>query len=317
MPKKLYKYRPFDVRALRSLTEAEVHYAQPRTFNDPLDCDPTFDVDVGRVTLEKLYYRMLLRRMEKAKAAEKVGYLRYMSTEHGDYQTDKDVEGYLVQMLAREIKDELDDEFAQRGVLSLSATWASVLMWSHYADEHRGICVEYDTTDQEHPTLGPVNYRAARAVKASDLVGWKGRGDETAKKRVILTYFYAKSAEWKYEKEWRDVRDENGVRERPFRITAIHFGLRCDVAVITSMVRLLHDQPQIKLYGIRPKEETFKLRRSLIDRGEIDAVAISEPGWFIFKDVVWDDNIDELPEAGDEVLPNVPEVPNIAAGSHE
>lgn len=307
MPMKLYKYREFGVRALRSLTEAEVHYAQPRTFNDPLDCDPTFDVDVGRATLEKLYYRMLLQRMDKSKAAEKVGYLRYMSTELGNYETDKEAEAYLMRMLARDIKGELDDEFAQRGVLSLSATWSSALMWSHYADEHRGICVEYDTTDQAHPYLGPVIYSAPRAVKASDLVRWKGRDDESAKERVIQTYFYAKSAEWKYEKEWRDVRDDSGVKELPFRITAIHFGLRCDIAVTSSMVRLLNDQPQIRLYSISPKEETFKLRRTLIDRDEINATAISEPGWLMFKDVVWDEEFDDLPEAGGEVLPEVPE----------
>jgi hypothetical protein len=126
-------------------------------------------VDVGRATLEKLLYRMLLRRLEKKQAAGRVGYLRYMSTECGDFETDKDVEAYLVRMLARDIKDELDDEFSQHGVLSLSATWSSALMWSHYADEHRGICVEYDTTDQEHCNLRPVGYRAPRAVKASDL----------------------------------------------------------------------------------------------------------------------------------------------------
>lgn len=310
MPSKLYKYRAFGVRALRSLTEAEVHYSRPRTFNDPLDCDPTFDVDVGRATLEKLLYRMLLRRLEKKQAADRVGYLRYMSTEYGDFETDKAVEAYLVRMLARDIKDELDDEFSQHGVLSLSATWSSALMWSHYADEHRGICVEYDTTDQEHPNLGPVSYRAPRAVKASDLARWKGSDDAAAKDRVLQTYFYAKSSEWKYEKEWRDVRDGNGVKELPFRITAIHFGLRCDHAVISSMVRLLNDQSQIKLYTIRPKEETFKLRRSRLgseDIAEINATAISEPGWLMFKDVFWEEELENLPETSGEALPEVPE----------
>lgn len=306
MPKKLCKYRSFGVRALRSITEAEVHYAKPRTFNDPLDCDPTFDVDVSRATLEKLLYRMLLRRFDKAEAVQKVNYLRYMSTEYGDYETNNEVETYFVRMLARDIKAELDNEFAERGVLSLSATWSSALMWSHYADEHRGICVEYDTTDQEHSNLGPVNYRAPRAVKASDLVRWKARDDLAAKERVVQTYFYAKSSEWKYEKEWRDVRDDNGVRELPFRISAIHFGLRCDIAVISSFVRLLHDQLQVKLYAVYPKEETFQLKRRLIDRDEIDATAISEPGWLMFKDVVWGEEFDDLPDAGGEGLPDVP-----------
>ncbi|HEY1928277.1 MAG TPA: DUF2971 domain-containing protein [Caulobacteraceae bacterium] len=193
MPTKLYKYRAFGVKTLRNLTEAEVFYAQPKTFNDPMDCDPTIDVDVGRETLEQLYYRLLQRRKEKSEAAREVNRLRHMSSEYGDFRTNKDVDAYLVQILASRIKDELDDEFGQSGVLSLSATWSSGLMWSHYADEHRGICIEYDTRDQDHPHLAPVSYRAPRAIKTSDLIRWKARDDEAAKRRVIQTYFYAKS----------------------------------------------------------------------------------------------------------------------------
>ncbi len=310
MPIKLYKYRTFGVRALRSLTGAEVHYSRPLTFNDPLDCDPTIDVDIGRATLEKLLYRMLLRRLEKKQAAERVNYLRYMSTEYGNFESDKDVEAYLVRMLASDIKSELDDEFSQHGVLSLSATWSSALMWSHYADEHRGICIEYDTTDQDHPNLRPVSYHATRAVKASDLARWKGADDAAAKDRVLQTYFYSKSSEWKYEKEWRDVRKDNGITELPFKINAIHFGLRCDHAVISSIVRLLNDQPQIKLYTIRPKDDTFKLRRSRLsaeDIAEIDATAISEPSWLTFKDVFWEEELEALPETDSETLPEVPD----------
>ena len=76
------------------------------------------------------------------------------------------------------------------------------------------------------------------------------------------------------------------------------------------MVRLLNDQPQIKLFSIRPKEETFRLRRTLIDRDEIDASAISEPGWLMFKDVFWGEELDELPEVGGEALPHVPGAPD-------
>lgn len=298
MPKKLYKYRAFNVWTLRCLTEAEVRYTQPGSFNDPMDCDPTIEVDIKRATLEKLYYRLLLRRLEPQKAADEVHYLRYMSTEYGNYETDPKVEDYLVRMLASRIKGEVDDELCKSGVLSLSATWSSALMWSHYADEHRGICIEYDTTEQAHPMLMPVNYRAPRAIKTSDLWRWKARDDDDAKARVMQTYFYSKSGEWKYEKEWRDRRDESGTHGVPFRITAIHFGMRCDRSVVTNVVKLLNGLPKIKLYGIYPKDDTFRLARSLIDREEIDMFGISEPGFLLFPDVVFDDvdvPADEIP----------------------
>jgi len=30
-------------------------------------------------------------------------------------------------------------------VCSFSGTQYSIIMWSHYADQHRGFCIEYDT----------------------------------------------------------------------------------------------------------------------------------------------------------------------------
>jgi hypothetical protein len=295
MPKKLYKYRAFNVSALRSLTEAEVRYTQPNSFNDPMDCDPTIEVDLKRTTLEELYYRLLLRRLEKQVAIDKVNYLRRVSREYGDFEKDKDVEDYLVRLLASAIKDEVDAELGATGVLSLSATWSSALMWSHYADEHRGICIEYDTTDQDHPRLMPVNYRAPRAIKTSDLFRWKARNDDDARERVMQTYFYSKSGEWKYEKEWRDLHDESGTHGLPFRVTAIHFGLRCDTSIITSIVKLLNERPSINLYIIHPKGDTFYLARSIIDRDEVNALGIRDPAFLQFKGVIWDDDHEVQP----------------------
>lgn len=295
-PTKLYKYRPFHVNTLRAITEAEVYFAPPSTFNDPLDCDPTLDVDIGRVYLERLAYRMFLSRMDKEKAAQQINTMRYYSTELGDFNTDPEAESYLNRMLATEIKNEMDRELAECGVLSLSATWDSGLMWSHYADEHRGICIEYDTRDQPHDRLKKVNYKAPRAIKASDLWRWKAKEDLEAKRRVIETYFYTKSHEWRYEREWRDVRDSSGAIDVPFRITAILFGLRSDPSIITSIVKLLNDHPKIKLWQMLPKDRTFGLRRRQVDRDEIDALGVREPSFLMFKDLVWDDDMENLDE---------------------
>lgn len=308
MPPKLYKYRSFQVNSLRSITEAEIFYARPNTFNDPLDCDPTIEIDIDRLNLERLLYRMLLRRLSKEDTFKDINYLRYISSEYGDYKTDPEVEAYLKQMIVREIKHEIDDELGNEGVVSLSATWKSGLMWSHYADEHRGICIEYDTAEQEHPRLLPVSYNAPRAIKTSDLWKWKVHADASSKDRVIQTYFYSKSSEWRYEREWRDVSAKNGIKELPFRITAIMFGLRCDSAVITSIVKLLSEHRDIKLWQVLPKENSFKLSRRLVDRDEIEAVGVREPSFLMFKDLVFDDLDEEVvmpdPEGND--VPAVP-----------
>lgn len=43
--------------------------------------------------------------------------------------------------------------FESHGILSLSATNSNVIMWSHYADCHSGLCIEYtDYTDEQLDT---------------------------------------------------------------------------------------------------------------------------------------------------------------------
>jgi len=285
MPEKLFKYRKFDMFALRSITEAEIYYAPPTSFNDPMDCDPTIEVDVYRHTLEKLYRQLVLQRGGMAEAVREINELRYLSSEYGDFRVEGgEAERDLVCRLAQRIKRELDRKFGAAGVLSLSTTWASALMWSHYADHHRGICIEYDTTDQKHPHLKSVCYSAPRAIKASDLNLWVFDNDAAAEQRIRQTYFYTKSHEWKYEREWRDIRDKSGACELPFRIVAIHFGLRCDQAVVTTLVKLFSEKPELKFYYIRPKSNEFSLERVLmddLDRSETEYRGVQEPRFLV------------------------------------
>lgn len=282
-PKKLYKYRSFSVLSLRMITEAEVFYAQPKTFNDPLDCNPSFEADIGRLELEKTLYRLLRARMSKEDAWKAIDYNRYMSTEHGDYQTDPEVDDGLRRNVAYQVEREINQQLGVQGVLSFSQTWRSGLMWSHYADEHRGFCIEYDTTDMAHPNLAPVSYRAPRAIKASDLYAWKLEKSEAAKRRVLDTYFYSKSSEWRYEKEWRDITPDYGLKGVEYRMSAIHFGMRCDRSVMSSIVKLLDDNDNIDLYEVYPQKNNFRLSRQLVDRDEISALAIREPGFLVFR----------------------------------
>jgi hypothetical protein len=159
-------------------------------------------------------------------------------------------------------------------------------MWSHYADEHRGICLEYDTTQIPHPAIGPVDYRSPRSVKASDLIEWKINASSEAERRVHNRYFFAKSPQWRYEKEWRDISKSSGVASTRFPVTAIYFGLRCDEAVITSIVKLFRGYGSMSFFMIY--DYSFTLKRRPFDWDEIgfiEACGIRGPAAALeFKD---------------------------------
>ncbi|MBN9559241.1 MAG: DUF2971 domain-containing protein [Alphaproteobacteria bacterium] len=270
---------------MRLLTHAEVSYSDPRSFNDPLDCDPTIEVDLDRSAMEHLCYAMLLRVHSEDQARAEINNYRYLSSEYGDFRTEPGVEDYLKRILAQRIKDELEQEFGLRGVLSLSERWNSVLMWSHYADQHRGVCIEFDTSEIEHPTLKPIDYRAPRRIRASDLLKWKHEQSAAAEQLIFDTYFFAKAGAWRYEREWREVVLERGVSESGFRVTAIYFGLQCDPAIVLSVVKLLASDPDVKLYSIFSMDGSFRLSRRLIDRQQIECYGLKIPAAIEFKDV--------------------------------
>lgn len=289
LPRKLYKYRSFNTYSLRLLSEAEIHYANPKSFNDPLDCDPTVQIDTDRASIERLCFQMLIAKHGKEEAEKVMGNHQYMSTEYGDYKTDPEVEKYYMRLLGLEIKGLVDDEMALWGVLSLAERWDCPLMWSHYADQHRGLCIEYDLTDNVCSHIKPVDYKRPRSIKITELIQWKLHKSAEAEQTVLDTYFFAKSPEWRYEKEWRDIHPSKGVNHAPFRISGVYFGLRCDPAVQTSIVKLFANSDfHIVFYDLYPLEDSFSLKRRLVDTAEIEACGVRTSALLDFKDVFLD-----------------------------
>ncbi len=236
---------------------------------------------------------MLAVRHGKEKALKKMGDHRYMTTEDGDYKTDPEVEKYYKRRLGSEIKQLVDAEMDSRGVLSLAERWDCPLMWSHYADEHRGFCIEYDMNDNVCSHIKQVDYRRPRSIKITELMRWKLHKSAEAEQNVLDTYFFAKSSQWRYEKEWRDIHPSNGVKPAPFRISAVYFGLRCDDAVRTSIVKLFANfNLPIAFYDLYPLEDSFRLKRRLVDTDEIEACGVETSALLDFKNVVLDESED-------------------------
>ena len=89
----------------------------------------------------------------------------------------------------------------------LCTSYKNRLMWSHYADGHKGFCIEYDFSGSEEAILSkipfPVFYSDDRP-----LVPWKAALDNSKKNieeasRKLMIGLLTKDKAWKYENEWR------------------------------------------------------------------------------------------------------------------
>ncbi len=116
----------------------------------------------------------------------------------------------------------------------------NALMWSHYADAHRGVCLMYDIpadyfrNKYEHPDSDGFFFVGGSRIHYGDdaYCDWlktgnlnkplKGFPVENAVSRI----FCSKAKAWKYEEEWRLVTSKPGVLQfEPTHLTQVGFGL--------------------------------------------------------------------------------------------
>ena len=286
-PQTLYKYRTFNVHSLRLLSQGEIYYAAPKSFNDPLDCNPTLFIDTERTCLEELFLNMLGSAEGPQKAQHVLEDYRDQSTEYGCFKTDANVEWYYMHLLAEKLRRLLGCDLGMKGVFSLAREWNCPLMWSHYADQHRGICIEYDVADSAFSNINPIDYNRPRSIKVSELIAWKLNGCHKAKSDVYNTWLLTKAPQWGYEQEWRDIVDASGVKPAPARISGVYFGLRCDAAVKTVVVKLFSNSPTaVSFYQIVPHDVSFALMRSNVDTAYYLACGLRQSAVMLFRDVI-------------------------------
>lgn len=90
-----------------------------------------------------------------------------------------------VRQALRETKKEMARDC---GLLCFSLDWSNPVLWSHYADRHRGIALGFDVS--EH-ILKPVVYRKTRPIL------------KTISPKVADWLLYTKYHDWNYEREAR------------------------------------------------------------------------------------------------------------------
>lgn len=115
----------------------------------------------------------------------------------------------------------VDGVVDRTGIYSLSETARSMLMWSHYAANHTGVCFQFylPAGFNEVQTLLPVEYGTEMKE-----ISFRDRQEEH------INAFRFKSVEWRYEQEWRIIKLGSARKKLqipPDMIKGIIFGAKC------------------------------------------------------------------------------------------
>lgn len=212
----LYSFRPINKFSISDLIKDELTVADPALFNDPFDT-PLFS---------------------------------YLAYRRNKIQKES---GYDIKPLCDAYKHIKVRCFVMDVTTKKERPFQNQLMWSHYADSHKGICIRYkfdhNVNSGEGNLLEFSNWSDVDYIENIEI-----KGPQPLEIRSLLA---TKNKCWEYENEVRlihfdpechDNFKQISLKESESRIEAIFFGCRCSEEDKTTIRRLFNSQPNIEFF---------------------------------------------------------------------
>lgn len=205
-----YKYASFGVVQQHIIPKQTLRFSHPDYFNDPFDCneqllDVHMDMDRARTFGKK--------DLEKFSPAAQEHILKLFTQPGSHHQA-------------------LKKEKENFKICCFSTKNDDILMWSHYADKHQGMCLGFNFPFRgEEFSMYPVRY--INEIKKLD-----GMADTAA----VFHYWLTRKPQcWAYEFEMRAI-SRSGVQDIPYQknqLKEIFFGCKMTTAEIDLITKLV------------------------------------------------------------------------------
>lgn len=241
---KMYKYASID-SAIKIIKTERVLLNKPSKFNDPFDCSLMLDKDDEKKSFDLLFNYCAIKMLDEfvnnknfklTKVQQKLFSIINVEFKlmkkilnKNPYYIEVPIINCFIKRVIKtnpQIKIDLDNyyedfktemikktnEIKEKSLIScFSKRNDSTLMWSHYADSHRGVCIEYDFPAKDNykkikytnkrPQMKLFNFISA--FLGHEIIGKELRADEYRYTNELLKPFFIKSIDWNYENEVR------------------------------------------------------------------------------------------------------------------
>lgn len=235
IPSHLYKYYEINEYNIDALKSGYLFLSEVENFNDPYE-GALILKDQHKETQNFIQqFDKIIKILEKAQI-EKKGIPEKVKEAIKHYQWCKDNIAEEIVKGNKAFFDLYREAISNWRVGCLCENMNSMLMWSHYAQSHKGFCVEYDFEDVQN--IYPVLY----SDKVPSLEYINDKLDEIncgSMKRdfdlIANIAIYIKSKEWEYEKEWRVVLENSS--KLSMRAKAVYLGSKCNGTEIQDICK--------------------------------------------------------------------------------
>lgn len=161
--------------------------------------------------------------------------------------------------LLKNVNNSMDNSLEKIGACCFTIDPRNLLMWSHYANHHKGVVLQFEVARDTSAFLKTVS---VDYVKDYPIINW---ANET--EHEIGKSFLNKFKTWEYEKEWRIVHvfgANTYINFKPEALTGLIFGCKADDNIKDVVNQILAERAQknmssVNIYNAYMHDSKYKL----------------------------------------------------------
>lgn len=241
----LYKYKNCNPSHLRNLLVDSYFYMSSRhQLNDPFDIRSRVEFINGGINRKK-YLSKIFKDNKVRHKERKLISKRLCSPEY----------------IQEKIKNLLEHALDTTGLHSFATSAKNLLLWSHYADSHKGVCLVYETAKDLDTFIKalPVAYS-----KSFPVINYTPEIEGELIKKAFLT----KACEWQYEKERRIFQKDRAghyMAFSPCALVGLILGAKispADEAMVRDLLieREARRHPPVRLYRAVCQDHEYSVK---------------------------------------------------------
>lgn len=242
----LYRYYSNLEHVIDTIANKRLYFSPPSDFNDPYDCRPKFSLRSCKNNPDEVWnrYFFILAKIKKPKITDDE------AQKHADAEISK--KSHKNHVWLREADEALAECGPLANICCFSKSPRNAMMWAHYANEHKGVVLQFNAADMLDQQSGeykgfdveyyPQPITLTRYVEAME----DNLKDDTLALARLL--YCSKSQEWAGEEEVRFFSQCNKlVPYREDMLTGILFGSRCPASwqeTINTLLSTWNSKPK-------------------------------------------------------------------------
>lgn len=216
-----------------------IYFANRTQLNDPYDCFPGMIQTTDNISSLETYLKTIKRFKERSRKERRNAEKSLLKN------------GELFHIIEKQKNQTLD----KIGIASFSVQPVNLMLWSHYANNHKGICLQFDKACDESI------FSKAYDVKYIETLPKMTFDPSINEEKIFFEALRSKSSVWSEEEEIRLMKTTYGkYKFNTNSLKSIIFGLSSEESFKDRIMTATKFYSDLRYYDVEPLKREFGLK---------------------------------------------------------